>query len=174
MPCALSSALVMWGCRGLGLNGAMVPLVLCADSMCARRSSPCTVPGGEGLIDGGYSFKEPVAAVAGIILNPDKEWRALATEIEILKEQVPAEFAFPFPSLSRPSIGTGFTKSNTTASVWWCGGTLAAVLRSPKERDRQLRAASFIVPRQRAAITARPRWRKSGIFRISRRFGAAP
>src|SRR6266487_5696451 len=57
MPCALSSALVMWGCRGLGLNGAMVPLVLCADSMCARRSSPCTVPGGEGLIDGGYSFK---------------------------------------------------------------------------------------------------------------------
>src|SRR5439155_24466576 len=29
MPCALSSALVMGGCRGLGLNGAMVPLVLC-------------------------------------------------------------------------------------------------------------------------------------------------
>jgi hypothetical protein len=101
----------MWGCRGLGLNGAMVPLVLCADSMCARRSSPCTVPGGEGLIDGGYSFKEPVAAVAGIILNPDKEWRALATEIEILKEQVPAEFAFPFPSLSRPSNCLGLLAS---------------------------------------------------------------
>ena len=29
IPCALSSALVMGGCRGLGLNGAMVPLVLC-------------------------------------------------------------------------------------------------------------------------------------------------
>jgi hypothetical protein len=27
----------------------------CADSMCARRTSPCTVPGGEGLIDGGWA-----------------------------------------------------------------------------------------------------------------------
>ena len=35
MPCALSSALVMGGCRGLGLNGAMVPLVLCRQYMCS-------------------------------------------------------------------------------------------------------------------------------------------
>ena len=42
----------MGGCRGLGLNGAMVPLVLYEQYVCARRSSPCTVPGGEGLIDG--------------------------------------------------------------------------------------------------------------------------
>src|SRR5215471_14438769 len=47
MPCALSSALVMGGCRGLGLNGAMVPLVLCGQYVCSP-GSPCTVPGGEG------------------------------------------------------------------------------------------------------------------------------
>src|SRR5262249_15835066 len=35
MPCALSSALVMGGCRGLGLNGAMVPLVLCGQYVCS-------------------------------------------------------------------------------------------------------------------------------------------
>src|SRR5882724_2889903 len=35
MPCALSSAFVMGGCRGLGLNGAMVPLVLCEQYVCS-------------------------------------------------------------------------------------------------------------------------------------------
>src|SRR5947207_7926817 len=35
MPCALSSALVIGGCRGLGLNGAMVPLVLCGQYVCS-------------------------------------------------------------------------------------------------------------------------------------------
>src|SRR5262249_10289015 len=35
MPCDLSSALVMGGCRGLGLNGAMVPLVLCGQYVCS-------------------------------------------------------------------------------------------------------------------------------------------
>jgi len=37
MPCALSSALVMGGCRGLGLNGAMVPLVLCGQYVCSLK-----------------------------------------------------------------------------------------------------------------------------------------
>jgi hypothetical protein len=44
------------------------------------------------LDETGHSLKEPVAAVAGIILNPDKEWKVLAAEIEILKGRVPAKF----------------------------------------------------------------------------------
>ena len=41
------------GFSRFGFERCMVPLVLCEQTMCARRSSPCTVPGGEGLIDGG-------------------------------------------------------------------------------------------------------------------------
>jgi hypothetical protein len=48
------------------------------------------------LDETGHSFKEPAAAVAGIILDPDKEWRALAAEIEILKDRVPADFRDAF------------------------------------------------------------------------------
>src|SRR6516225_4090738 len=46
MPCALSSALVMGGCRGLRLNGAMVPPVLCGQYVCSPEqplySPACT------------------------------------------------------------------------------------------------------------------------------------
>jgi Protein of unknown function (DUF3800) len=44
------------------------------------------------LDETGHSYKEPVAAVAGVILDPDKQWRLMADEIERLKECVPAEF----------------------------------------------------------------------------------
>jgi Protein of unknown function (DUF3800) len=40
----------------------------------------------------GHSYKEPVAAVAGIILDPDKQWRLMADEIEALKQFVPEAF----------------------------------------------------------------------------------
>jgi len=44
------------------------------------------------LDETGHSFKEPIAAVAGVILDPDKQWRSLADEIEKLKDKIPAEF----------------------------------------------------------------------------------
>ena len=37
----------MGGCRGLGLNGAMVPLVLCGQYVCSPKQ-PLYSPGGEG------------------------------------------------------------------------------------------------------------------------------
>src|SRR5262249_16001752 len=50
MPCALSSALVMGGCRGLGLNGAMVPLVLCRQCVCSPEQPLYSPPGGDATI----------------------------------------------------------------------------------------------------------------------------
>jgi Protein of unknown function (DUF3800) len=44
------------------------------------------------LDETGHSFKEPVAVVAGIILDPDKQSRLIADEIEALKSRVPTEF----------------------------------------------------------------------------------
>jgi Protein of unknown function (DUF3800) len=44
------------------------------------------------LDETGHSYKEPVAAVAGVILDPDRQWRLMADEIEKLKETVPAQF----------------------------------------------------------------------------------
>jgi hypothetical protein len=44
------------------------------------------------LDETGHSFKEPVAVVAGIILDPDKQWRLMADEIEGLKRRVPDQF----------------------------------------------------------------------------------
>ena len=44
------------------------------------------------LDETGHSYQEPVAAVAGFILNPDKQWKLMADEIERLKESVPPEF----------------------------------------------------------------------------------
>ena len=44
------------------------------------------------LDETGHSFKEPVAAVAGVILDPDKQWRLMADEIERLRDSVPPEF----------------------------------------------------------------------------------
>jgi hypothetical protein len=50
MPCALSSALVMGGCRGLGLNGAMVPLVLCRQYVCSPEQPLYSPPDGDATI----------------------------------------------------------------------------------------------------------------------------
>ena len=48
------------------------------------------------LDETGHSYQEPVAAVAGFILNPDEQWKLMADEIERLKESVPPEFREDF------------------------------------------------------------------------------
>lgn len=42
--------------------------------------------------ESGHSAKEPVALVAGLILNPDRQWRVLAERLDALRELVPEEF----------------------------------------------------------------------------------
>ncbi|MER9432360.1 hypothetical protein [Mesorhizobium sp. M0408] len=40
----------------------------------------------------GHTTREPVAIVAGLILDPDRQWRVLADRIEALKADVPEKF----------------------------------------------------------------------------------
>jgi hypothetical protein len=44
------------------------------------------------LDETGHSFKEPHAAVAGVLLDPDQQWAALAQSIDHLKKDVPEQF----------------------------------------------------------------------------------
>src|SRR5262249_36810390 len=79
MPCALSSALVMGGCRGLGLNGAMVPLVLCGqyrpDRALARPRAGLTRHRHRGLYKGCSGehtrMGQPSAEVIALVKDED-------------------------------------------------------------------------------------------------------